>query len=129
MTSKIQKIIVISGIILAVLFIGWAIMDRNNYFWLLTNKVWQSINGEKTYKISLCEAEVLSQLKAPWSAKFWERNYDGFFYLKNYVDSQNSYWALLRIKFVCAVTNWKVTVIFDSEDPNLHALYKISAWE
>jgi hypothetical protein len=46
------------------------------------------------------------------------------------VDSQNSYWALLRLKFVCSFRDWKVQLItFDSDDPNLHRLYEIVAKE
>ena len=92
--------------------------------WILGDKT--AGNNEWNTREKLCEAEVLKQLKSPWSAKFWETRIPVSLGIKNYVDSQNSFWGLMRGNFVCMfnVETNKITVIFDSEEPNMHSLYE-----
>lgn len=56
---------------------------------------------------SACESAVTGILKSPSSADFrgWQRreNADGTFEISGYVDSQNSFGAMLRAQFSCSV--------------------------
>lgn len=56
---------------------------------------------------SACESAVTGILKSPSSADFggWQRreNADGTFEISGYVDSQNSFGAMLRARFSCSV--------------------------
>lgn len=56
---------------------------------------------------SACESTVTGILKSPSSADFggWQRreNADGTFEISGYVDSQNSFGAMLRAQFSCSV--------------------------
>lgn len=70
-------------------------------------------NGGTSFKPSVyqaqsaCESAVTGILKSPSSADFggWQRreNADGSFEISGYVDSQNSFGAMLRAQFSCSV--------------------------
>ena len=70
-------------------------------------------NGGTSSKLSVyqaqsaCESAVTGILKSPSSADFggWQRreNADGTFEISGYVDSQNSFGAMLRAQFSCSV--------------------------
>lgn len=58
--------------------------------------------------ITLCNAIVKEQLKAPKTAKFkWiaEHTFDGkdLYTVKSYVDSENSFGAMIRTHFLCGM--------------------------
>ncbi len=73
---------------------------------------------------SECKEAMLAQLKSPWSAKFspLKEDHTLLLELKWYVDSQNSYGALLRTNFICSVWNdWDVsTFTSDDLDPSTY---------
>ena len=66
--------------------------------------LWGCTNNETNIRVESCEQAVLENLKAPWTAIFWDNpiiNKQIYWSIKNYVDSQNSFWALLRNEFIC----------------------------
>jgi len=119
------------------LFIVFLICRDNDYFGAFSdnNKEYETkIAVWKNNNVEACKNEVLKQLKSPWSTKFWvDWNYEGNIYsdtfkTENYVDSQNSFWGLVRSNFVCSVVGWEVFMMLDSDEPNLHNLYETRAW-
>ena len=136
MTGKTEKILTISLVTAFILWLVWFIFYMfymKDYFWLFSNNNAQQLSTQiNIEQRNNCENAVLAQLKSPWSAKFWDQRTTIFGGIKNYVDSQNWFWALLRSKFACQFSlkdNSVQNVVFDSEDINLHNLYKVIAGE
>lgn len=74
----------------------WYIIQSSPIF-----SIWSRDKEEFKMKKEICKETVLEQLKSPWTAKFWKEWKNGMLVVKNYVDSQNSYWALIRSYFIC----------------------------
>lgn len=75
-----------------------------------------------------CQNLMLSQLKSPSSAKFSniEKASDDLWqYVRGSVDSQNSFWAMLRTNFVCVTDAlWKMEVYADDgEDKTTYEMF------
>lgn len=104
-------------------------------FLLLTWILWEFFNWlenrfvgnqEQNSRKEICKETILEALKSPWTAIFWEKRVYGNQYIKNYVDSQNSYWALLRNYFLCGDVRSDGSVIFFFEDePAYNTLDKL----
>lgn len=85
-----------------------------------------SNSNEWNNRKETCKEEILRELKSPWSAIFWENRVYGSQFIKNYVDSQNSYWALLRKYFLCGDVRSDGSIIFFfDDDPGYNTLNKM----
>ncbi len=78
--------------------------------------------------IADCQNLMLSQLKSPSSATFSniEKASDDLWqYVRGSVDSQNSYWAMLRTNFVCVRDAlWKIEAYTDEgEDKTTYDMF------
>lgn len=130
MTNKIIIYLLVSFSLVVFWLVGYNIFEENDFFWLYrNNSLDKTISQENEYIINTCKEEVISQLKSPWSAQFWEWIKVNQISMKNYVDSQNWFWALLRSKFVCTISEWKAIIIFSNDDPEINQFYKSAAWE
>lgn len=91
---------------LVVLALGWWAY----YYFQSNGAVNKTITVDKN--VSDCQNLMLSQLKSPSSAKFSniEKASDDLWqYVRGSVDSQNSFWAMLRTDFVCVRDAlWKI---------------------
>lgn len=83
--------------------------------------LWGCTNNETNIRVERCEQVALENLKAPGNAVFWEKpivvkdTIHGYS-IKNHVDSQNSYGALLRCEFICRFDiNDSVKVLFKDD--------------
>ncbi len=105
----IRLIIVLLLIIFIPLFLKliWFVSTKTD---IIADRI-ESSNKEK-----LCEEEILKNLKAPWSAKFWKKPMEWIITIKNYVDSQNSYGALLRKYFICEFSSDGTIDVFFEDD-------------
>lgn len=101
-------------ILIAIILVIWFLM-----FWLFK---WNNSEDStiKQINIEKCKSLVKKQLKSPHSAVFSDIKYSNWFgaIVGWRVDSQNSFWAMLRTEFICFWTDMMAVVNDWENDAN-----------
>lgn len=106
-SSREKKLLKITGILIIIMVIIMSFFQINNQNNVPTD-IW--------YCNQEIENIIAQKFKSPWTVKFisclWskrieETKEEGITIIKWEVDSQNSFWGIVRTKFRCEVWNWK----------------------
>lgn len=111
-------------ILIAVILVIWFLM-----FWLFKWNNWED-STIKQINIEKCKSLVRNQLKSPYSAVFSDIKYSNWFgvIVGWKVDSQNSFWAMLRTDFICFWTDM-MAVLNDWENDTNYQFTKDMYWK